>query len=115
MSAVPNNPIAPLVHPKLSATKDDPSLRHLTDETVTTHIYTKHREDDRVKIDVDNYIALVESIITTADRITETVTQVFISYLCVKTIRYNPPCYAFRLNSNLTWYKSLRFPVFESL
>ncbi|CAK9329155.1 unnamed protein product [Citrullus colocynthis] len=75
MSAVPNNPLAPLVHPKLSATKDDPSLRHLTDETVTTHIYTKHREDDRVKIDVDNYIALVESIITTADRITETVTQ----------------------------------------
>lgn len=47
----------------------------MTDETVTTHIYTKHREDDRVKIDVDNYIALVESIITTADRITETVTQ----------------------------------------
>ncbi|KAL0551143.1 hypothetical protein IC582_010225 [Cucumis melo] len=69
--SVPNNPVAP----KLSATKDDQSLRHYSDETVTSHIYTKHREDDRIKLDVDNYIALVESIIITADRITETVSQ----------------------------------------
>ncbi|KAG6593861.1 Protein SIEVE ELEMENT OCCLUSION B, partial [Cucurbita argyrosperma subsp. sororia] len=74
--SVPNNPIASLHHPKLStSTKDDQSVRHLSDNTVTGHIYTKHREDDSVKIDVDNYIALVESIITTADRITETVTH----------------------------------------
>lgn len=72
--------VVPLVHPKLSSnTEDDPSLRrHLSDETVTSHIYTKHREDDKaVKIDVENYIALVENIITTADRITHTVTQVY--------------------------------------
>ncbi|XP_004150407.1 protein SIEVE ELEMENT OCCLUSION B [Cucumis sativus] len=72
---LPNNPLAPSVLPKLSATKDDQSLRHYSDEIVTSHIYTKHREDNRIKIDVDNYIALVESIITTADRITETVAQ----------------------------------------
>ncbi|KAG6594041.1 Protein SIEVE ELEMENT OCCLUSION B, partial [Cucurbita argyrosperma subsp. sororia] len=74
--SVPNNPVASLHHPKLSTSiKDDQSVRHLSDNTVTGHIYTKHREDDSVKIDVDNYIALVESIITTADRITETVTH----------------------------------------
>ncbi|KAG7026202.1 Protein SIEVE ELEMENT OCCLUSION B, partial [Cucurbita argyrosperma subsp. argyrosperma] len=74
--SVPNNPVASLHHPKLStSTKDDQSIRHLSDETVIGHIYTKHREDDSVKIDVDNYLALVESIITTGDRITETVTH----------------------------------------
>lgn len=78
--SVPNNPVAP----KLSATKDDQSLRHYSDETVTSHIYTKHREDDRIKLDVDNYIALVESIIITADRITETVSQVGVSFLLLK-------------------------------
>ncbi|KAG6574941.1 Protein SIEVE ELEMENT OCCLUSION B, partial [Cucurbita argyrosperma subsp. sororia] len=63
-----------LLHPKQSSTsKEEMSVRHYSDQLVTGHIYAQHRDDDSTKIDLPNYISVIESIITTADRITETV------------------------------------------
>lgn len=72
----PSNPSTSFVHPKLQNVKDGLRLEHFSDEVVTNHIYTKHREDDDIKIDIDSYILLVESIIITADRITDSVSRV---------------------------------------
>lgn len=77
MSLVPSkNPTTSLVHPKLQNPKERLSLEHFSDDVVTNHVYTKHREDDKIKIDIDNYILLVESVIITADRITDSVSRV---------------------------------------
>ena len=55
------------------------SLKHFSDEVVARSIYTRHRDGKRIKFDIDNYIALVDSIITTADRITKV--SIFVYYL----------------------------------
>ncbi|XP_022138379.1 protein SIEVE ELEMENT OCCLUSION B-like [Momordica charantia] len=72
----PKNSTTSLVHPNLQNHKEETSLEHFSDDVITDYIYTKHREDDKIKIDVDNYISLVESIIITADRITDSVSRV---------------------------------------
>lgn len=66
------------MHSKQSSTPkaDEMSMRHYSDDLVTGHIYAKHRDDDTAKIDLSNYISVIESIITTADRITDTVHRV---------------------------------------
>lgn len=54
----------------------DRSQKHLSDEAIASYVHTKHRDDDhKIKIDVENYVALVDSIIKTADRISLTVSQ----------------------------------------
>lgn len=60
----------------------DRSQKHLSDEAIASYVHTKHRDDDhKIKIDVENYVALVDSIIKTADRISLTVSQVGIFFL----------------------------------
>ncbi|XP_038875883.1 protein SIEVE ELEMENT OCCLUSION B-like [Benincasa hispida] len=77
MAAPHKAPTTPaLLHSKQSANpkdKEEMSMRHYSDDLVTGHIYAKHRDDDTTKIDLSNYISVIESIITTADRITDTV------------------------------------------
>lgn len=77
----PTAPAPALLHSKQSTTttKEELSTRHYSDEVVTSHIYAKHRDDDTAKIDLHNYISVIESIITTADRITDTVHRVRIT------------------------------------
>lgn len=66
-----------LLHSKQSTNpKEELTMRHYSDDLVTGHIYAKHRDDDTTKIDLPNYISVIESIITTADRITDTVHRV---------------------------------------
>lgn len=78
MSLVPPKKPTSLVHPKLQNLKEGLGLEHFTDDVVTNDIYTKHREDDKIKIDIDSYILLVDSIIITADRITDSVSRVLL-------------------------------------
>ncbi|CAK9329147.1 unnamed protein product [Citrullus colocynthis] len=63
-----------LLHSKQSTNpKEELTMRHYSDDLVTGHIYAKHRDDDTTKIDLPNYILVIESIITTANRITDNV------------------------------------------
>ncbi|XP_022138395.1 protein SIEVE ELEMENT OCCLUSION B-like [Momordica charantia] len=53
--------------------KEELSLRKLTDDVVAGHIYAKHRDDDdeKTKIDVNNYISFLESTLANVDQISE--------------------------------------------
>ncbi|XP_022138360.1 protein SIEVE ELEMENT OCCLUSION B-like [Momordica charantia] len=111
MSVVPpKNPTTQLLHSKpATATKEELSLRNFSDEVVTGHIYTKHRDDDKTKIDVDNYISLVESIITVADRISESATRgveghaVFSDDTLKSSVSVDPPlCTLHKISSELS-------------
>ncbi|KGN61638.1 protein SIEVE ELEMENT OCCLUSION B [Cucumis sativus] len=62
------------LHSKQSTNpKEELSTRHYSDDLVTGHIYAKHRDDDTVKIDLPNYISVIENIIEIADQITDNV------------------------------------------
>ena len=74
------------LHSKQSTNpKEELSTRHYSDDLVTGHIYAKHRDDDTVKIDLPNYISVIENIIEIADQITDNVHRVKIHniiFLC---------------------------------
>lgn len=72
----PKIPSTPMTHPKLQTHKEELSLKNLSDDVVAGHIYSKHRDDDRVKIDVDNYISFLESVFSNVDQIKEAASQV---------------------------------------
>ena len=69
-------PITSLVHPKSQNLDEGLNLESFTDDIVANYIYAKHYEDEKFKIDIDSYILLVESIIITADRITDSISRV---------------------------------------
>ncbi|XP_004150405.2 protein SIEVE ELEMENT OCCLUSION B [Cucumis sativus] len=102
----PKKPTTSLVHPKLQNLKEGLSLDHFSDDVVTNHIYTKHREDDRIRIDIDSYILLVESIIITADRITDSVSRVIEGRIAFSGDAYSaslnlPLCTLHRISTEL--------------
>ena len=65
-----------MANPRLQTHKDELSLKNLSDEVVAGHIYSKHRDDDTVKIDVNNYISFLESIFANVDQIHQASFQV---------------------------------------
>ncbi|CAK9329152.1 unnamed protein product [Citrullus colocynthis] len=106
MSLVPPKKPVSLVHPKLQNLKEGLGLEHFTDDVVTDDIYTKHREDDKIKIDTDGYILLVDSIIITADRITDSVSRVIEGRIAFGSDSYAaslnlPHCTLHRISSEL--------------
>lgn len=88
----PKTPTSSLLQSQLKTpSKEEVSLKHFTDEVVTGQIYVKHRDDDKTKIEVDNYVSLIENIMTIVGRITDAVSRVLIShYLFYSLIRF---CY----------------------
>ncbi|XP_023006705.1 protein SIEVE ELEMENT OCCLUSION B-like [Cucurbita maxima] len=67
----PKIPSTPMANPRLQTHKDELSLKNLSDDVVVGHIYSKHRDDDTVKIDVNNYISFLQSIFAYVDQIHE--------------------------------------------
>ncbi|CAK9329151.1 unnamed protein product [Citrullus colocynthis] len=71
----PKIPSTPMTHPKLQTHKEELGLKNLSDDIVAGHIYSKHHDDDRVKIDVDSYISFLESVFSNVDQINEAASQ----------------------------------------
>ncbi|KGN61636.1 protein SIEVE ELEMENT OCCLUSION B [Cucumis sativus] len=71
----PKKPSTPITHPRLQTHKEDLSLKNLSDEAVAGHIYSKHRDDDTIKIDVDNYISFLQSLFSNVQQINEASSQ----------------------------------------
>lgn len=65
----PKLPSTPLPHSKLQTHKEELSLKNLSDDVVAGHIFPKHRDDDRVKIDVENYISFLDNLFANVDQI----------------------------------------------
>lgn len=81
----PKKPSTPIIHPRLQTHKEDLSLKNLSDEAVAGHIYSKHRDDDTIKIDVDNYISFLQSVFSNVQQINEASSQVIhIQFVCSK-------------------------------
>lgn len=69
-TARPKTPAAQLaISLSQQVDKEERSLRHLSDDVIMNQMYTKHNDDDTIKIDVNNYILFIESVIKTADEI----------------------------------------------
>lgn len=62
--------------------KEELSLRKLTDDVVAGHIYAKHRDDgdEKTKIDVNNYISFLETTLANVDQISEAFSRVIPSF-----------------------------------
>lgn len=77
-----------LLHAKHSSTPKEEvmSMKHYSDDLVTGHIYAKHRDDDTTKIVLPSYLSVIESIITTADRISDNVHRVHYTFRYINKI-----------------------------
>ena len=84
----PKKPSTPITHPRLQTHKEDLSLKNLSDEAVAGHIYSKHRDDDTIKIDVDNYISFLQSVFSNVQQINEASSQVIYNLFVVKKIQF---------------------------
>lgn len=49
--------------------KEEQSLKHLSDDVITNRIFTINSDDETTRIDLDNYILFIESVIKTSDHI----------------------------------------------
>ncbi|XP_022930371.1 protein SIEVE ELEMENT OCCLUSION B-like [Cucurbita moschata] len=99
-------PITSLVHPKSQNLDEGLNLESFTDDIVANYIYVKHYEDEKFKIDIDSYILLVESIIITADRITDSISRVIEGRIAFGNDSYAaslnlPLCTLHRISSQL--------------
>ena len=49
--------------------KEQTNLKHLSDDVIMNHLFTKHGDDETIKIDLNDYISFIENVIKSSDQI----------------------------------------------